>query len=125
MLSHKLRAEEDAILVGRVTDKRDHPLLNVRDWCGPDPKRLVIDHQHPLNLDSLHAHRIQSLIVEGGAQTLKSFMEEGLWDELRVETNLSMTVTDGTRAPQIPAEAMVTESHKYDDNLLVIYQRSH
>ena len=124
MLAHKLRAEEDAILVGRVTDKRDHPQLNVRDWCGPDPKRLVIDHQHPLNLDSLHAHRIQSLIVEGGAQTLKSFMEEGLWDELRVETNLSMTVTDGTRAPQIPAEAMVTESHKYDDNLLVIYQRS-
>jgi diaminohydroxyphosphoribosylaminopyrimidine deaminase/5-amino-6-(5-phosphoribosylamino)uracil reductase len=125
MLSHKLRAEEDAILVGRVTDKRDHPLLNVRDWCGPDPKRLVIDHQHPLNLDSLHAHRIQSLIVEGGAQTLKSFMEEGLWDELRVETNLSMTVTDGTRAPQIPAEAMVADSHKYDDNLLVIYRRSH
>ena len=125
MLSHKLRAEEDAILVGRVTDKRDHPQLNVRDWCGPDPKRLVIDHQHPLNLDSLHAHRIQSLIVEGGAQTLKSFMEEGLWDELRVEMNLSMTVTDGTRAPQIPAEAMVTESHKYDDNLLVIYHRSH
>ena len=124
MLSHKLRAEEDAILVGRVTDKRDHPQLNVRDWCGPDPKRLVIDHQHPLNLDSLHAHRIQSLIVEGGAQTLKSFMEEGLWDELRVETNLSMTVTDGTRAPQIPAEAIVTESHKYDDNLLVIYRRS-
>ena len=125
MLSHKLRAEEDAILVGRVTDKRDHPQLNVRDWRGPDPKRLVIDHQHPLNLDSLHAHRIQSLIVEGGAQTLKSFMEEGLWDELRVETNLSMTVTDGTRAPQIPAEAMVTESHKYDDNLLVVYRRSH
>ena len=123
MLSHKLRAEEDAILVGRVTDKRDHPQLNVRDWCGPDPKRLVIDHQHPLNLDSLHAHRIQSLIVEGGAQTHSSFLEKGLWDELRVETNLSMTVTDGTRAPQIPAEAVVTESQKYDNNLIVSYRR--
>ena len=63
--------------------------------------------------------------MPGGAQTLKSFMEEGLWDELRVETNLSMTVNDGTRAPQIPAEAMVAESHKYDDNLLVTYRRSH
>lgn len=125
MLSHKLRAEEDAILVGRVTDKRDHPQLNVREWSGPNPKRLVIDHQHPLNLDSLHAHRIQSLIVEGGALTLNSFLEKGLWDELRVETNLSMTVTDGTRAPQIPAEAIVTESHKYDDNLLVTYHHSH
>jgi len=124
MLSHKLRAEEDAILVGRVTDKRDHPQLNVREWCGPNPKRLVIDHQHPLNLDSLHAHRIQSLIVEGGAQTLISFIEKGLWDELRVETNLSMTVADGTRAPQIPAEAIAIESHKYDNNLLVTYRRN-
>ena len=124
MLSHKLRAEEDAILVGRVTDERDHPQLNVREWCGPNPKRLVIDHQHPLNLDSLHAHSIQSLIVEGGAQTLKSFFEEGLWDELRVETNLAKTVSDGTRAPQIPAEALAVESHKYDDNLLVTYRRN-
>ena len=50
MLSHKLRAEEDAILVGRVTDDRDHPQLSVREWSGPNPKRLVIDHAHPLNL---------------------------------------------------------------------------
>ena len=122
MLSHQLRAEEDAILVGRVTDKRDHPQLNVREWCGPDPKRLVIDHQHPLNLDSLHAHRIQSLIVEGGALTLLSFLKEGLWDELRIETNLSMTVSDGTRAPQIPADAIAVESHQYDDNLITAYR---
>lgn len=123
MLSHKLRAEEDAILVGRVTDERDHPQLNVREWHGPDPKRLVIDHQHPLNLSSLHAHRIQSLIIEGGAQTLNTFIDKGLWDELRVETNLSMTVTDGTRAPRIPAEAKAKECRKYDDSLIVSYRR--
>lgn len=65
MLSHKLRAEEDAILVGRVTDEREHPQLTVRDWTGENPKRLIIDHAHPLNLASLHAHGVQSLIVEG------------------------------------------------------------
>ena len=123
MLSHKLRAEEDAILVGRITNERDHPQLTVRDWRGQNPKRLVIDHAHPLNLESLHAHNIQSLIVEGGAKTLNSFLENGLWDELRVETNLSMTVTDGTRAPQLPADAMVLERQKYDDSLMVLYRR--
>ena len=123
MLSHKLRAEEDAILVGRITNERDHPQLTVRDWRGQNPKRLVIDHAHPLNLESLHAHNIQSLIVEGGAKTLNSFLENGLWDELRVETNLSMTVTDGTRAPQLPADARVLERQKYDDSLMVLYRR--
>ena len=123
MLSHKLRAEEDAILVGRVTDERDHPQLNVREWRGQDPKRLVIDHAHPLNLESLYAHHIQSLIVEGGAKTLNSFMDEGLWDEIRVETNLRMTVTNGTRAPQIPANAIVNRTEEYDGNRIVIFRR--
>ena len=123
MLSHKLRAEEDAILVGRVTDERDKPQLNVREWSGPDPKRLVIDHAHPLNLESLHAHNIQSLIVEGGAETLRSFLVQGLWDEIRVETNTKMTVSDGTRAPQIPANAVVVSSEDYDGNRIITFRR--
>ena len=125
MLSHKLRAEEDAILVGRVTEERDHPQLTVRDWRGPDPKRLVIDHSHPLNLESLHAHNIQSLIVEGGAQTLNSFLKKGLWDEIRVETNLSMVVAEGTRAPQLPANAIAIENQRYGDNQIVTYRRQY
>ena len=123
MLSHKLRAEEDAIVVGRVTDERDKPQLTVREWNGTNPKRLIIDHAHPLNLESLHAHQIQSLIVEGGAKTLQSFLDKGLWDELRVETNLGMTVSDGTRAPQIPAMAVVKETIRDGENQLVCYQK--
>lgn len=124
MLSHKLRAEEDAILVGRVTEERDHPQLTVREWVGENPKRLVVDHAHPLNIESLHAHHIQSLIVEGGAKTLASFLEQGLWDELRVETNLRMTVSDGTRAPQIPADAEVVSTESYDGNRIVTFRRA-
>lgn len=125
MLSHKLRAEEDAILVGRVTEERDHPQLTVRDWRGPNPKRLVIDRSHPLNLESLHAHNIQSLIVEGGAQTLNSFLKKSLWDEIRVETNLSMAVTEGTRAPQLPADAIAIENQRFGDNQIVTYRRQY
>ena len=123
MLSHKLRAEEDAILVGRVTDERDKPQLTVREWRGPNPKRLVIDHAHPLNLESLHAHNIQSLIVEGGAETLRSFLVQGLWDEIRVETNTQMTVSSGTRAPQIPANAEVDDTKVFGNNIIVLYRK--
>ena len=123
MLSHKLRAEEDAILVGRVTNEREHPQLTVRDWWGNSPKRLVVDRNHPLNLDSLHAHGVQSLIVEGGAKTLKKFIDDGLWDEIRVETNQQLTVDDGTRAPLIPGNAIVSRREQYDSNVIITYKR--
>ena len=121
MLSHKLRAEEGAILVGRVTDEREHPQLTVREWVGPDPNRLVVDRQHPLSLEVLHAHNVQSLIVEGGRKTLESFLVQDLWDEIRVETNMVLTVNGGTRAPQLPANVHVSSQQSYDNNMIVTY----
>ncbi|MCR4810935.1 MAG: bifunctional diaminohydroxyphosphoribosylaminopyrimidine deaminase/5-amino-6-(5-phosphoribosylamino)uracil reductase RibD [Prevotella sp.] len=123
MLSHKLRAEEDAILVGRVTEEREHPQLTVRHWVGPSPKRLVIDRQHPLNLESLYHHNIQSLIVEGGRKTLDSFLAQDLWDEIRVETNTMLTVTGGTRAPHLPANVVVTDTVNYDVNTITTFRK--
>ncbi|RSK49623.1 bifunctional diaminohydroxyphosphoribosylaminopyrimidine deaminase/5-amino-6-(5-phosphoribosylamino)uracil reductase RibD [Hymenobacter rigui] len=40
---HQWRSEEQAILVGTRTALHDNPRLNVREWSGPDPLRLVID----------------------------------------------------------------------------------
>ncbi len=42
-LVHKWRAEEDAIMVGTRTAQHDNPKLNVRDWKGKNPLRIVID----------------------------------------------------------------------------------
>jgi diaminohydroxyphosphoribosylaminopyrimidine deaminase/5-amino-6-(5-phosphoribosylamino)uracil reductase len=47
-LVHKWRSEEDAILVGTKTALYDNPMLNVRDWSGRDPVRIVIDKQNTL-----------------------------------------------------------------------------
>ena len=48
-LVHKWRSEEDAILVGMNTAKVDNPMLNVRDWSGRNPIRIVIDRSLTLN----------------------------------------------------------------------------
>jgi diaminohydroxyphosphoribosylaminopyrimidine deaminase/5-amino-6-(5-phosphoribosylamino)uracil reductase len=42
-LVHKWRTVEDAILIGSETALRDNPQLNVRDWSGRNPVRIVID----------------------------------------------------------------------------------
>jgi len=124
MLSHQLRAEEDAILVGHTTYDRDQPQLTVRHWHGPNPKRIVLTHDRPIAqlMDDLYQHEIQSLIVEGGHQTHESFIEAGLWDEIRVET-APITVSDGTPAPKLPAEVKVLSQQVYNQNMIVIYTK--
>lgn len=42
-LVHKWRSEEDAVMIGTNTAKYDNPKLNVRDWSGKNPIRIVID----------------------------------------------------------------------------------
>ncbi|MBS1626688.1 MAG: bifunctional diaminohydroxyphosphoribosylaminopyrimidine deaminase/5-amino-6-(5-phosphoribosylamino)uracil reductase RibD [Bacteroidetes bacterium] len=44
---------------------------------------------------------IQSIIIEGGAKLLQSFIKEGLWNEARVITNNSLFVEDGLSAPEL------------------------
>ena len=124
MLSHKLRAESDAILVGRVTDEREHPLLNVRHWSGPDPMRIVLDHRQNIVdlMTSLYEKKVQSLIVEGGTKTLQSFLTAGLWDEIRVEM-APLTVTDGTPAPHVPTDIRLIRQDIYDGNIISVFAR--
>ncbi len=51
-------------------------------------------------LYQLYLQDIQSVIVEGGAQTLNSFIEAGLWDEARVFTG-SVYLEHGIKSPGI------------------------
>lgn len=46
---HRLRALNDAILVGRRTAELDNPSLTTRLWPGTDPLRLVIDRKSGLD----------------------------------------------------------------------------
>ncbi len=43
MRVHKKRAEHSAILVGTGTARLDNPRLDVRNWYGPSPVRIVLD----------------------------------------------------------------------------------
>ena len=125
MLNHKLRAEEDAILVGHTTAEREHPKLTVHHWFGPDPKRVILTSHRPLLqvIDDLYQQGIQSLIVEGGLKTHEAFIAAGLWDEIHVETNHQLIVTNGTQAPHLPSEAQFLSQQNFGHNTLITYKR--
>jgi len=160
-LTHKMRAEEQAILVGTNTALNDNPKLNARNWFGLDPIRIVLDRSLKIpfhynlydgsvktivltekapskslnenahfeqldfsknlaqqNCDILYNHEIQSVIIEGGAQTLQTFIDENLWDEAYIfvgKTNFE----NGLKSPEL--KKTPNEIRKISDDTLKIY----
>jgi diaminohydroxyphosphoribosylaminopyrimidine deaminase/5-amino-6-(5-phosphoribosylamino)uracil reductase len=69
-------------------------------------------------VDSLYKHNIQSVIIEGGLQTLQTFIDANLWDEARVFTG-NINLEKGIKAPFIPKTN--SEKHIIDtDEFLII-----
>lgn len=155
-LVHKWRAEEQSILVGTNTVLEDNPKLDVRNWSGKNPTRIVLDRSlkisssfHVLDnsvktivftevkdktkytkgidyiiidysnkiavqiCNALHQLNIQSIFIEGGSQTLQSFIDEDLWDEARVFIGTS-TFKTGTIAPSLTGSIISSEQIETD-----------
>ena len=159
-LVHKWRTEEQAILVGTKTVLDDNPKLDVRDWKGENPIRIVLDRTGKIpndffikdgktktiiiteqeNVTSsenciyenaifdnkltkvivtiLYKYGIQSIIIEGGKQTLQSFIEDNLWDEARVFIG-NIHLRSGLKAPIINGNFQTR--NLIDDQLKLFY----
>ena len=61
-------------------------------------------------LADLYGRNVQFLLVEGGARLIGSFMDEGLWDEARVETSPE-NLSAGVEAPRMCGGTLVSEEH--------------
>ena len=61
-LVHKWRSEEDGVLVASGTAWYDNPILNVRNWSGRDPVRIVIDRYLKLGFNQHLFDRKQATI---------------------------------------------------------------
>ncbi len=146
-LVHKWRSEEQAILVGTQTVIDDNPSLTVRDWTGKNPTRIVIDKNNRISKEShifdnqaktlvisesiidftknvavqiadyLFASEIQSVIIEGGKQTLQTFIDANLWDEARIFKG-PVLLHEGTTAPTLKSKSS-EKSTLIDDELLI------
>ena len=110
--AHKLRASNDAVLVGAETVRADDPELTVRidGWDGPQPVPVIFKGSRDLPseaklwkrdpivmepngdglvpvtaaMEKLGAEGITSVLIEGGAHVARSFINAGMVDELVV-----------------------------------------
>ncbi len=155
-LVHKWRSEEAAILIGTQTALDDNPRLDVRDWHGANPVRIVLDQKNRIPKENhifegtsevkvlttdeiqlgqkpaiqiakyLYNAGLQSVIIEGGRQTLQTFIDEGIWDEARIFTG-EVLLGDGIAAPLfngskpikqflLQDELLIFKNHDQHDN---------
>jgi diaminohydroxyphosphoribosylaminopyrimidine deaminase/5-amino-6-(5-phosphoribosylamino)uracil reductase len=58
---------------------------------------------------SVYSLNIQSVMVEGGAKLLQSFIDGGLWDEARVISNGQLIIGSGLHAPHLKNHSLTEE----------------
>jgi diaminohydroxyphosphoribosylaminopyrimidine deaminase/5-amino-6-(5-phosphoribosylamino)uracil reductase len=68
-------------------------------------------------LHSLYENNIQSVLVEGGAKTLQSFIDTGLWDEARIITNEKMIIENGIAAPEMRNFSLIKQEKYFSDSI--------
>jgi diaminohydroxyphosphoribosylaminopyrimidine deaminase/5-amino-6-(5-phosphoribosylamino)uracil reductase len=83
VLVHKWRASEQAILVGAGTIRADNPKLNVREWKGNEPSKLILSRSGILDID-IAVNKTNGTVVvfthNAGSKTggaFKIILEEG------------------------------------------------
>jgi diaminohydroxyphosphoribosylaminopyrimidine deaminase/5-amino-6-(5-phosphoribosylamino)uracil reductase len=113
-----MRAEHEGILVGVQTIINDNPTLSTRLVSGKNPLRIILDPSGRIpktakvlqdggetrvlkSTPEILQLGIQSILVEGGAQTMERLFEEGFVDEIwKIRSPKSLN--EGIPEPKLP-----------------------
>ena len=72
-------------------------------------------------IDACYQLNIQSVLVEGGAKLLQSFIDVDIWDEVRTLTNESLFVNEGLPVPELIKAVQISEE-KYNNDLIQYFK---
>lgn len=73
---------------------------------------------------ALYVLKIQSIMIEGGAQLLQLFIDVGLWDEAVVITNQELVLGSGIAAPQLTQARLVQVQTLFSDTIHTYAQQN-
>lgn len=69
---------------------------------------------------ALYQLKVQSVIVEGGARLLQSFIDEGCWDETRIIINTQLHAGTGLPAPMI--KGRLKNEERFDNDMVQYFE---
>ncbi|MDR0873337.1 MAG: bifunctional diaminohydroxyphosphoribosylaminopyrimidine deaminase/5-amino-6-(5-phosphoribosylamino)uracil reductase RibD [Prevotellaceae bacterium] len=77
----------------------------------------------PQILEELYCRNLLSLIVEGGAILLQSFIDENLFDEIHVETAENIFLGNGVKAPTF-RNTVLQHEEKFGQNIIQVFKEN-
>ena len=92
-----------------ATSKQENIVFEKIDFQNNVAKRIT---------SILQKHKIQSLIVEGGAKTLQTFINENLWDEAMIFVG-NVEFKEGVKGPKF--DAQLAHQQKIKNDTLKVY----
>ena len=95
IIFNKRKQEEKENLIFYKIDKNKNPVQEI--------------------VSSLYHLNITSVLVEGGAKLLQSFIDKNYWDEIRIIKNEKLIISNGLSSPVIPGIPAKEESRIGDD----------
>ena len=129
-LVHHWRSQEAGLLIGANTLLSDRPQLTVRAVEGRQPQVIIWSNrpgeievpatwmhwatsEKANDVEALKEHlkqsNLRSILVEGGRQTLQTFLDHGLWDEVRQCVGPKL-LQAGVPAPLLPRTATLHDT---------------
>lgn len=114
-LSNSLHLFDQTVSTICYNTKKEGNETNL-EWVKVDGDQLIDQ-----ILAHLYQRNIQSVIIEGGAQTINYFLKANLWDEARVITS-PIVFDNGIAAPEIKRQVVMSEL--IGDNKLCVFENA-
>ncbi|WP_457615837.1 bifunctional diaminohydroxyphosphoribosylaminopyrimidine deaminase/5-amino-6-(5-phosphoribosylamino)uracil reductase RibD [Lutibacter sp.] len=93
-LVHKMRTEEQAILIGTTTALNDNPKLTARKWYGKNPTRVVLDRNLRIPITShLYDGTVKTIVLTAQKPTLKT-LQNVYFENIDFSKNVPLQICD-------------------------------
>lgn len=102
-------ANAPTVVLNFLEDKKENNIQYYKINAGQNLAEEICKACYQLN--------IQSVLVEGGAQLLQAFIQQGIWDEARIITNEKLSISKGLQAPILLHQYLTSSTHIFADRV--------
>ncbi len=106
----------------KVFDQQQQTIIFNAIQHGEDGDTFYYQVGHDANvihqiLNACYQMNIQSILVEGGARLLQSFIDDNSWDEARIITNESLIIGEGLSASTLSSSTIFSQEKIFTDRI--------